>query len=379
MATNTHELIRIPTRTLDHINEQLDQAASSNPDGKSRTLKRWDLRDRRVVLTLIKDDGTTSHYLAYPRNLSAGGIGILHGAFVHLGMKCMVSIIDNANRSRNIRGKVVRCAHVSGRVHQVGVNFDEPVRVEDFLALKDERVINIEHVDPNQIEGTILYVEAAQAEQRLFKHQTQGMSVSALFASDSQSCQDMLSESPDVIIVGYQTIPNFAEWITSVRDSGCTSPIVVLTSNACEGLRDEVRSLGAEEAYVKPLTESMVQRICAEFLHETMRKTLKPHTIGGPISSASENDIPIDLLTSCAEEIKAVSETLREAFSKNAFDGLRDTALQLESTAASHGFVGISEAAREFIVQLDSTMSVEESEPQHTRLVTLASKARAVA
>lgn len=379
MSTNTHDLIRIPARVLDQINEQLDLAAGSHSDPTSRTLKRWDLRNKRVVLTTFNDDGTTAHYITSPRNLSAGGIGLLHGAFVHIGTRCLVSIIDNNNESRSIKGSIVRCTHVTGRIHQVGVAFNEPIRIEEYLPLDDERVLNIENVDPCALQGTVLFIESAQSEQRLFKHQLQSTKIVSLFASDQATCNDLLAESPDLIIVGYETVNNFNEWIHGVREAGYTGPVVVITASKCSTIREEVRAAGAEDAFVKPITDDIAQRICAEHLHPSTRDSLRTLTMGSAVASSSATGIPADLLTSCADEIRTVGSELNKLHESKSIEDIKSVAKRIESIAASHGFEGITEAARELTLQLDSTMSTEEAEPQLVRLATLACKARAVA
>jgi hypothetical protein len=59
---------------------------------------------------------------------------IHHGSFVHPGSAAIIAIVgkDKAILVK-FKGKVIRCTHVRGSVHDVGIQFDEPVRLELYV------------------------------------------------------------------------------------------------------------------------------------------------------------------------------------------------------------------------------------------------------
>ncbi|MFO0833255.1 MAG: PilZ domain-containing protein [Phycisphaerales bacterium] len=87
-----------------------------------------------VVGTFVYPCGNSPPMILTLRDISNGGMGILHGSFVHPGSSCILAIVgkDRAVLCK-IKGKVIRCTHVRGSVHDVGIKFDEEVRLELYV------------------------------------------------------------------------------------------------------------------------------------------------------------------------------------------------------------------------------------------------------
>ena len=68
------------------------------------------------------------------RNLSQRGIGLLHRSYVHLGTTCSVLLPHPRKGEQEYRGTVVRCLHLSGMVHEIGIRFNgkERLDVEEY-------------------------------------------------------------------------------------------------------------------------------------------------------------------------------------------------------------------------------------------------------
>jgi len=69
--------------------------------------------------------GATRLMRVYPVDISAGGMCILLGMFVHEGTAFRLTIRTGESDMLEVGGKAVRCVHLKGRVHEVGVSFDE--------------------------------------------------------------------------------------------------------------------------------------------------------------------------------------------------------------------------------------------------------------
>ncbi len=67
-------------------------------------------------------------------NLSRSGMSFLHGAPSRPGDVCEISALDASGMKRRIPARVVRCRLLEGRVHEVGVRFDEPIRLDDLVS-----------------------------------------------------------------------------------------------------------------------------------------------------------------------------------------------------------------------------------------------------
>lgn len=78
-------------------------------------------------------DQDITAYKVRPLNISATGIAFLHGAFVYPGTECSVIARGKDGVPRQCTGHVVRCRMIQGRVHEIGMRFDEPIDISELV------------------------------------------------------------------------------------------------------------------------------------------------------------------------------------------------------------------------------------------------------
>ena len=90
---------------------------------------------KRIVVELdpVSSPGRIS-YLMKPWDLAAFEIRLLHGTFIHEETKAVVILMTADDERVRAPGKVSRCRHVEGRVHEVVIQFDHPIEPENFVA-----------------------------------------------------------------------------------------------------------------------------------------------------------------------------------------------------------------------------------------------------
>lgn len=90
-------------------------------------------REKRVELDesfqLIVRFGTGQALGVTPRDVSASGLGFYHVAYVHPGTEVGLVMKAKGADAVSRKGTVVRCRHVKGRVHEVGVLFEERIEI----------------------------------------------------------------------------------------------------------------------------------------------------------------------------------------------------------------------------------------------------------
>lgn len=130
------DALRLTDRDRESIVESMEQQ-SQNFGGKNLR------RDMRIPYTLVKSISITVHhpggsvivYQVVPRTISRTGFGILHGNFIYPGTQVELPLTSVNGQSVRLWGKVVRCRLVRGRVHEVGVRFDRPIKLADYLPM----------------------------------------------------------------------------------------------------------------------------------------------------------------------------------------------------------------------------------------------------
>ncbi len=77
--------------------------------------------------------GTNVKVTVASRDIAACGLSVLHGGFVYPQTRCTVRLKARDGEFVLVSGRVVRCRCISGRVHEVGVKFDENIEVALFV------------------------------------------------------------------------------------------------------------------------------------------------------------------------------------------------------------------------------------------------------
>lgn len=188
--------LRLKDADLDALITELERNSASFAGSTKREMRRWSMNGCRAVLTIFDSIGTPRHALTLPRNISTTGFGCVHGAYLHVGTRCILSMRDVRGASRSLPGRIVRCKHFKGHLHEVGVQLDEAVRPEDFRPFKDEHVFHREQVDLASLRGAILFVEGSLLDQKLAAAFFKQSSIELLFARDARTGLEMLAESP---------------------------------------------------------------------------------------------------------------------------------------------------------------------------------------
>lgn len=81
-------------------------------------------------------EGATQRVIVSLRDISRGGLAMLHGNFIHKGTKCMFVVCDKDRKPvATASGEVVRCDHVKGAIHDVGVRFAAPLPASSLIKL----------------------------------------------------------------------------------------------------------------------------------------------------------------------------------------------------------------------------------------------------
>lgn len=68
-------------------------------------------------------------------DLSVGGIGLFHSAFIPPGAKCVVSMLSIDREAIAVRGVVAHCQFIAGRAHVIGIHFESPIDPGAFIPI----------------------------------------------------------------------------------------------------------------------------------------------------------------------------------------------------------------------------------------------------
>lgn len=89
--------------------------------------------DMIAVVKLLPADSRPTQFRIRCRNISPTGIGFLHGQFIYEKTPCEIILINSQQQGFQLHAKVVRCRFVEKHVHEVGIQFAQPVDISVIM------------------------------------------------------------------------------------------------------------------------------------------------------------------------------------------------------------------------------------------------------
>lgn len=342
---------------LHQLLDILDTKAEGDASLK-RVHVRWPFRHDSVTFRLIEGFGSRREFKVAARNLSNSGVSLIHNAYVHPMTQCEVKIpISNGdlNETQTVRGMIRRCQHIHGIVHEVGVEFDEPVDARQFLSLDSmEAYYSLETIDLDKMEGTILHVEDSAVDRRLLTHYLADTRVIVKSASTLEEAKQKARESYDLIITDLK-LPdgNGLELVSWARDNGILTPIIALTADTSHSSQQQLAASEINGYLTKPVDPATLQRAITEYLR-----------LADDRANAGDDDALRDLAGAFISELGGIIEDLRTCIQKDDAMTAYSIVLRMKGTAPALGFTQLANVCDRAASALAASMSCEESQRQ---------------
>ncbi len=324
-----------------------DQANTNSPD---REFVRWAFRVGAVDLTIQHSNGGSVTIPVATRNISRGGISILHASFVHLKSPCEITLNVAGGKKQVIAGKVVRCNHLEGRVHEIGIAFDEQISTKDLLGLDPlNEAYSLEKIDPDRLHGTLLVVTPTELDRDLILLFLEETNLVLDTADSIELAITRAKKGCDIVLADYhlgnETGPDL---ITALREAKCDAPVIMMTSDKSETALDAIRDAEAAGMLSKPVDKQRVFQALGEFLHAD--------SDGGPLYSTLDSDSPaFALVGKFLSDVPRMTLNLEKAMREDDKQACLEICRTLAGTASPLGFPDISELA----ITADKVLSVD--------------------
>ena len=348
--------IRLDAARLNRFLDERDAQSEQAENKPRRDFVRWAFRNVSIPLTVVHPGGSNAVMNVACRNLSSGGIAVLHSAYMHKGTRCFVSLPRADGARMTIEGTIVRCSHVSGTIHELGVQFLKPIDPKQFVALDPfANGFSLETVDPEQLQGTVLYIEDSSLDQALVRHYLRETQIRLIVCDNVEEGLKKASEGVDLILCDYTLGDSVgSNFVPRARDAGLSQPILIVTADTSAATRQELIKVSATAYITKPIKQETLFRALAEFM-------MLGADAGGISSTLPENHANVGLLETFVEEIRQHAKQLESAMIAENTQRARSICLQIAGSAPVMGFERLADLARLAERSLASTMSVVES------------------
>ncbi len=343
---------------LNAIYERLDM--NSAGAAARRQSARLAYRHDSIAIELSQPGGAQTHLSVACRNLSRSGMGFLHSAYVHEGTPVIVTLRHRTEGPVRVPGKVVRCRHVTRHVHDVGVRFDAPVNIRDFMELDPlKQSFTCEVVDPKHLEGTVLIVAEYKIEQACVRSMLADTALEIVCASSIQDGLDQARRGVGLVICDdvFES-GSGVEFVKKARATGIRCPMVLMSADTSKSSLDQFRKAEADAFLAKPLRQDLLLRAVAEFLLVGGEKSESSSPLHSTLPSGSPMS---NLADDFVDDLEGVAGQIDGLVPKGDVAGIRRLALRVGGPASALGFDPIAKVAARLIASLDSTKSVEQS------------------
>ena len=353
----------------------LDQVDQGNGKGTnaSREFVRWGFRREAILVTLHQPGGGNPTPLKMAcRNLSCGGMSVLHSAYTHIGTRAVVQLTHPCKEPLNVEGAVVRCTHLKGVVHEIGIKFAQKVQARDYVSVDPfAGNFSIERVDPEQLKGTGVYVDESASERKLVTHYLRGSSLRLRTAESAAEGIKMIEEGCDLVIADFG-IPGTkgGGFIGTLRESGIETPIIAVTADTKSVKRMNLSDWRIGAFLAKPFRQDILLRAVAEFISADSGTRQSGSSLPSDHPNRGLVEGYVEQLRECAAKLGKCAEGADA-------EATRAVVLQVLGSAGNYGYEAIGKLAQAASTQLSTSKSMTDSLPVVRALQAACEKARA--
>ncbi len=347
--------IRLNEPQLNAILERLDELEPAEGAAESRMAKRYRFRVPNCVVRMHQP-GSAGYvnYSVPTRNIAAGGMGFLHGGFVHKGTRCTAQLTTTRGSWADVPGIVVRCRYLGhSTLHEVGVEFDSPIDPGDFVSAA--------------VQTRILLAEDNAAMAKLTTAQLQKLNAQVDHVENGRDAVDHGRKTLyDAILMDIE-MPELdgLEAASQLRKCGYGGLIVALTARDRPEDRDRCIEAGCDMYLAKPYTPADLNGLLESIKRDTMT------------SRFEDDESMTELLVAFVEDVNKKVEELRQACEAKDLKQLEALARVLKGGGGSYGFDQITQSAARLEKSIGDSASAADVERRTGELISWCLRARA--
>ncbi len=343
----------MPRQEIEAIREQLDAGSAGQGNSPQRQYRRWTYEQQPVTVRMTHpgDMVTTLQYAC--RNLSNGGMSILHSSFVHEGTRCVVLLPHPTKGAIQIQGAVIRCRHCRGKIHEVGIRFDASVDLSEVLSLDSaDNSLMLESIKPESLVGSVLVIEESELDRMYLRKCLADTQLNVVAVGSAAEGLARCKETFDLIICDFNLSEmNGLELLQKLRQSNNQTPMIMVSAD--DSLRTKLPLFESvpDGVVPKPFKPQRLLGALAQFLLADANGSAS----GGLLySSLPPTDAAYSLLPTFVGEVAKLSGELQEAVGRGDSAVAKRITFQLKGAAATFGYEVLGKVAERAHTELSA-------------------------
>lgn len=337
-----------------------------------REFVRWPFRKVSVQVSVMQPGGGGSSKLKMAcRNLSRGGMSLLHSAFLHPGSRVQVHLPRPDGTVMTTDGVIVRCTHVRAMVHEIGLRFLHPVDAKQFVQTDPMTdAFSLEKIDPELLKGTVVHLDDSATERKLLAHYLRGTSLRVRPAEGLAEALKLIGEGCDLLIIDMDmSETNGVEAVGEIRGQGYGTPVILVTADTAAAAKVNIGELQISALIPKPFTQETVLRAIAEYISADSGS----RALCSSLPEEHPNKVLVD---GYVQSLRALSGKLKECMTKDDAKGCRTLSLHIQGTAANYGYQSIGRLAASAAKAIAATGSAAEASVSLEALIKACDRAK---
>lgn len=356
--------------------ERMSASGQSVGVDEFRSFMRWPLMGVTAQFQLEENSRFRDKQSLTVRNISNSGISLLHSAFFYPGTRCRITLPlrDDPSNSGTFDGVIIRCIHVEGVVHEIGIKFDRLIDSSKFVSKLVTLKSRPEITKPKNLNGRVLHIDSSPVDRRLIEFFLSNSNVQLSVAESFEEARTLAKEPFDLILCELM-MPDgdgaaFIQWL---RDQCIDTPVAIHSATLSSQARDSIENLEVQGFLPKPIDRTTLITAMTEFLSLPKSTESSEHSLALDLS----NPTVIQIVDLFKKEIDLLIDTLCDESAREDAMQLYSVVLRLQGTAPTLGFEQLGKIAARAAESLAATMSSEESAPQLNALIESCKAARA--
>lgn len=310
-----------------------------------REFARWPFRHTGVMFSIEHPGGSSTKLKLACRNLSRGGISLLHSGFIHPGSRCRIVLPRQSGGMVDVTGEIKRCLHRQGTLHEFGIKFDKPINLGDFVGGSNrEDFFSMELVKPETLKGRLLHVEDCELDATIVRHYLRETSIQTELVTTGTDAIARATDNYDLIMCDWR-LPDIlgTEVISRMRAMDVSAPVLIVTSDAIGLMKVGLWNLANASMLTKPFTQEQLLRSLAEKLLVTSSTPVGDSGAEGNVTPLA--GVPTEL-------VRPMIERLELAITSGDAKVAGDMCLQLKGVAPSLGMPQVGKACENALVAI---------------------------
>ncbi|MEM7230112.1 MAG: response regulator [Planctomycetota bacterium] len=330
----------LTARERDELLDALDADRRIHRGQHERSFPRHQYRVAGVPLVVDHPDGGQSAFLVDARNLSRGGISVLHGGYLHVGSHCRVSLRDTTGNFTTRRGVIVACRLIRGAAHEIGIQFASQLDLKSIIGTRANRSETPPATSLPGDASSIVVADPFEPDRRLHAHL---LTLAGYAVHEARTPGQVLDavrrDLPALIVLGVDpTSEDALRIIPRLRQSGFDGPILLMTADGHPGITRRLLDAGATSVLIKPFSADVM----LTYVQLRMPATAIPSRL---LSTRATQPGCAALLDAFIPVVCQLADGIERARAHQDRGALRDIALQLKGSGLAYGYPDLTVAA----------------------------------